>query len=61
MYEYEDNSFTVINAGSKEGKNIEIFYKGKKITNAISLMLHGAGFCFEEKKLNWRKIIEDFV
>ena len=49
------DSYSVINANGEEARNIEIFYKGRKVTNAVSLTLHGVGFKFKE---SWKEKIE---
>jgi len=50
-------SYTVITPESQEALDIEIFYKGKRVINAHTLLLVGSGMLFDE--VNWRKKFEN--
>jgi len=54
--------YTVINTDSPECVDIEVFYKGKKITNAASIELNGCEMKFDDDKkiiTNWRDELEE--
>ena len=52
-----DSSCSYIYAGTTEGNDVEIYYKGHKVINGAMLKLHGVGFQFEEKIVSWKNRI----
>jgi len=51
----------IITAEDRIGRDIEVYYKGQKITNVWSISLHGALMMTEDNKpliTNWRKEME---
>jgi len=63
QHDFSVRSYGVIEAGSKEASDIDIFYKGKKVVNCVRIEFYGAELQFEEEDkpiLNWKERIGDF-
>ncbi len=54
-------SYSVIDLDSEESPDLEIFYKGRKVFNVVSVTLCGCGFKFDNEThvTNWRKFMEE--